>query len=109
MVVAQILVSINRSFCHIQATSKYYVQRNILQSYRTVLVCMSSSVKFTVFADGELVRMTEWERQRERDEFARMRRVYQPLAVSLSTRFTREGDTKEKEEVRRNVYLRYYM
>jgi G patch domain-containing protein 1 len=42
--------------------------------------------------------MTEWERQRERNEFARTRQVYQPLAVSLSTRFTREADSKKKEE-----------
>ena len=40
--------------------------------------------------------MTEWERQRERDEFARMKRVYQPLSVALSTRFTREGGGEEE-------------
>ena len=42
--------------------------------------------------------MTEWERQRERDEFSRMRRVYQPLSVSLSRRFTKETDGETKIE-----------
>lgn len=32
---------------------------------------------------------TEWERQREREEFARTARVVEPLGSSLSTRFTR--------------------
>ena len=49
--------------------------------------------------------MTEWERQRERNEFARTRQVYQPLAVSLSTRFTREADSKKKEEVGGNCTI----
>ena len=53
----------------------------------------------TLLLDAESVRMTEWERQRERNEFARTSQVYQPLAVSLSSRFTREDDSKKKEEV----------
>ena len=32
---------------------------------------------------------TEWEQQREREEFARTARVVEPLGSSLSTRFTR--------------------
>ena len=49
---------------------------------------------------------TEWERQREREEFARTARVVQPLGSSLSTRFTRsqkeittEGSTEEEVHV----------
>lgn len=43
--------------------------------------------------------MTEWERQRERDQFTRTRHIYQPLAVSLSTRFTREAKDEEVLEM----------
>lgn len=32
---------------------------------------------------------TEWERQREREEFARTARVFQPMGSSLTSRFTR--------------------
>lgn len=44
---------------------------------------------------------TEWERQREREEFARTARVVQPLGSSLTSRFTRsqeEASTKEPAE-----------
>ena len=42
--------------------------------------------------------MTEWERQREREQFSRTSRVYQPLSVSLNTRFTREGSEGDKKK-----------
>ena len=46
--------------------------------------------------------MTEWEKQRERTEFAKAADVYQPLATSLESKFTR-GETAvedEKKQVR---------
>lgn len=51
--------------------------------------------------DPESIGMTEWERQREREQFSRISRVYQPLSVSLTSRFTREteGEEKKKSEV----------
>lgn len=50
--------------------------------------------------------MTEWERQREEDEFARAAKVFQPLSDSLSSRFTRGADEesakrKEKQQPER--------
>lgn len=41
--------------------------------------------------------MTEWEKQRERGEFAKAADVYQPLATSLESKFTR-GDTAVEDE-----------
>ena len=49
--------------------------------------------------------MTEWERQKEWKEFTRAARVYQPLATSLASKFTRGqaeeggGDKMEKLKV----------
>jgi len=48
--------------------------------------------------------MTEWERQKEWKEFTRAARVYQPLATSLASKFTRAqaeevGDKMEKLKV----------
>lgn len=40
--------------------------------------------------------MTEWERQREEEEFSRLAKVFQPLNTSLTSRFTRG---EEEEEV----------
>ena len=53
------------------------------------------------FTDPVSVGMTEWERQREREEFSRTARIYQPLSVSLSSRFTRaeEAEKSKKSEV----------
>jgi len=53
--------------------------------------------------------MTEWERQREREEFSRTARVYQPLSVSLSSRFTRaeEAEKSKKSEVHVYMYILY--
>ena len=44
--------------------------------------------------------MTEWERQKEKEEFSRVAKVFQPLASSLTSRFTRGGTehTKKEEE-----------
>ena len=50
---------------------------------------------------------TEWERQREREEFTRIARVFQPLGSSLTSQFTRsqeEASTEGPAEVEvRNV------
>ena len=43
--------------------------------------------------------MTEWEQQREREEFARTARVHQPLTTSLTSKFTHaKEDQKEESE-----------
>ena len=44
--------------------------------------------------------MTEWERQKEMDEFSRAAKVFQPLKSSLSSRFTHGEDelSKKREE-----------
>ena len=58
--------------------------------------------KFKVLSpspDPESIGMTEWERQREREEFVRISRVYQPLSTSLSARFTKGETEKKKSEV----------
>ena len=62
--------------------------------------CMSDICFFFVADDGN---RTEWERQREREEFARTSRVFQPMGSSLTSRFTRsrneapaEGTTEEE-------------
>ena len=50
--------------------------------------------------------MTEWEKQRERTEFAKAADVYQPLATTLESKFTR-GETAvedEKKQVRAISY-----
>ena len=45
--------------------------------------------------------MTEWECQREREEFARAARAQQPLAISsLASRFTKEQGEGQGEEPR---------
>lgn len=51
--------------------------------------------------------MTEWERQREREEFSRAARAHRPLTTSLASRFTRGsgeegkgGERGDKPEVR---------
>lgn len=43
---------------------------------------------------------TEWERSRERDEFARASILYRPSSSSLSSRFTRaqHGDNEDRVE-----------
>ena len=46
--------------------------------------------------------MTEWERQKEKEEFSRAARVYQPLSTSLESRFTRSTEGKEKESDERS-------
>ena len=40
---------------------------------------------------------TEWERQREREEFARTARVFQPMGSSLTSRFTRSQKEAQVE------------
>ena len=40
--------------------------------------------------------MTEWERQKEQEDFVRAARVFRPLTSSLSSRFTR-GDDDETD------------
>ena len=55
--------------------------------------------------------MTEWEKQRERTEFAKAADVYQPLATSLESKFTR-GETAvedEKKQVRATMLLLHCM
>ena len=42
--------------------------------------------------------MTEWERQREREEFTRTAKVFRPFSASLDSRFTREGGGEETEQ-----------
>ena len=42
--------------------------------------------------------MTEWELQREREEFARTARVHQPLTTSLTSKFTRAKEDQREEE-----------
>ena len=44
--------------------------------------------------------MTEWERQKEQEEFSRAAKVFQPLVSSLSSRFTRATDQETAEEGR---------
>ena len=62
----------------------------------------TKKVKVCLFPDLQGVdsRMTEWERQKEKEEFSRVAKVFQPLASSLTSRFTRGGTehTKEEEE-----------
>lgn len=41
--------------------------------------------------------MTEWERQREVEEFSRVAKVFQPLATSMASKFTRGDDELAKE------------
>lgn len=53
---------------------------------------------------------TEWERQREREEFARTARVFQPLGSSLSSKFTRSQEEiptgrANEEEVYVNAHV----
>ena len=53
--------------------------------------------------------MTEWEKQRERTEFAKAADVYQPLSTSLESKFTRGESAhnieEEKEQVRATITL----
>lgn len=42
--------------------------------------------------------MTEWEWQKEKEEFSRAARVYQPLSTSLESRFQPEGEGPNKEQ-----------
>ena len=48
--------------------------------------------------------MTEWERQKEWKEFTQAARVYQPLATSLASKFTRgqaeEGGDDKMEKLK---------
>ena len=41
--------------------------------------------------------MTEWERQKEAEEFSRAAKVLQPLSSALSSRFTRGEEEESKE------------
>ena len=54
-----------------------------------------STYLFTVVDSGN---RTEWERQREREEFARTAHVVQPLGSSLTSKFTRSQDNTATEE-----------
>lgn len=47
--------------------------------------------------------MTEWEKQRERAEFAKAANVYQPLATSLESKFTR-GETAVEDDKKQVSY-----
>ena len=41
--------------------------------------------------------MTEWEKQREEEEFSRLAKVFQPLTASLTSRFTR-GEERQLQQ-----------
>ena len=44
--------------------------------------------------------MTEWERQKEREEFSKTARIFQPLSSTLASRFRRSEDAvKDKKEM----------
>ncbi len=51
-----------------------------------------SSRVLVVVSDGDdeipLGSMTEWEREREQEEFARAASLYRPLSFTMATRFT---------------------
>jgi len=46
---------------------------------------------FHIIADvpGDGIHTTEWEREKEREEFAQAARLYRPLSAMIATRFTR--------------------
>jgi len=50
------------------------------------------------FLGPQYLGMTEWEKQRERTEFAKAADVYQPLATSLESKFTRGEDTDKDKD-----------
>ena len=47
------------------------------------VLCVTADVP----TDG--IHTTEWEREREREEFAQAARLYRPLSAMIATRFTR--------------------
>ena len=75
----------------------------MLMGMLSVMCCHGSNM--SVFTPTECGSMTEWERQKEWKEFTRAARVYQPLAISLASKFTRAqaeevgGDKMEKLKV----------
>ena len=59
--------------------------------------------KCLIAVDGS--NRTEWERQREREEFARTARVVEPLGSSLSARFTRsQKEVATEQSTEEEVY-----
>ena len=63
-------------------------------------------VSWSVLLGPQYLGMTEWEKQRERTEFAKAADVYQPLATSLESKFTR-GETAMEDE-KKQVKSYYY-
>jgi len=51
--------------------------------------------------------MTEWERDREKEEFVQAARLFRPLSTMITSRFTRakydddDKERKQEEEVRK--------
>jgi G patch domain-containing protein 1 len=71
--------------------------------YELYLEAVKSGVAY-VPSDG--IHTTEWEREREREEFAQAARLYRPLSAMIATRFTRakyDDDDKVSETAEEKV------
>ena len=59
--------------------------------------------RYNTFVAGEAidyssVNMTDWEQERERDEFAKSSKFFKPLSWEMANRFTTAGNNVEEEE-----------
>lgn len=57
-------------------------------------VCLSD-----VQDDSSSSHMTEWEKEREREEFAKAAHLFQPLSNMMASRFTRAKHDDDEQEV----------
>ena len=65
-------------------------------------------MSWSVLLGPQYLGMTEWEKQRERTEFAKTADVYQPLSTSLESKFTRGESANTIEEEKEQVSAIYY-